>query len=117
MSASQAPALSAIAFQLAAALDAYEQDVAVMVRAGFDPDLYQRVSRRMDEMRLYAASLPSLSVPWVEVMIRHFELLHGIWNGVQDPEADPAQVQALHRELRGAVQRLSRKCVQLMPAT
>jgi hypothetical protein len=116
MSASHAPALSAIAFQLAAALDAYEQDVAVMVRARFDPDVYQRVSRRMDEMRLYAAALPSLSVAWVEVMIRHFELLHGIWKGVQNPDADAARLQDLHRELRAAVQRLSRKCVQLMPA-
>lgn len=115
MSASHVPALSAIAFQLAAALDAYEQDVAVLVRVGFDPDVYQRASRRMDEMRLYAASLPSVSVAWVEVMIRHFELLHGIWNGVQDPARNPAELQALHAELRGAVQRLSRKCVQLMP--
>lgn len=87
-----------------------------MVRARFDPELYLRVSRRMDEMRLCAAALPSISVARVEVTIRHFELLHGIWKGVQHPEADPAEVQALHAELRTAVQRLSRKCVQLMPA-
>jgi hypothetical protein len=115
MSASQAPALSAVAFQLAAALDAYEQDVAGMVRVPFDPELYQRVSRRMDEMRLYAASLP-LSGAWVEVMIRHFELVHGIWTSTQKGHPDPVRIAQLHRELRHAVQRLSRKCVQLMPA-
>jgi hypothetical protein len=117
MSASQAHALSAIAFQLAAALDGYEQEVAALLRGPFDPDLYQRVSRRMDEMRLYAASLPSVSVAWVEVMIRHFELLHGLWKGVQDPAADASRLQVLHRDLGDAVQRLSRKCVQLVPAT
>ena len=116
MSASEAGALGAIAFQLAAALDVYERDAAAMVRVPFDPDLYNRVSHRMDEMRMYAASLPSVSVAWVEVMIRHFELLHGIWGGVQADGTDEARLKELHARLRDAVQRLSHKCVQLMPS-
>jgi 7-keto-8-aminopelargonate synthetase-like enzyme len=114
MSASQAPALSAIAFQLAATLDAYEQDVAAMVRAPLDTEAYHRVSRHMDQMRLYAASLPPLSVAWVEVMIRHFELTHGLWR-MQKDGAHKADLRQLHGHLREAVSRLSRKCVQLMP--
>jgi len=115
MSASDAPALSAIAFQLAAALDGYEQDIAQLVRGPFDSDAYQRASGRMDAMRMYAASLPMLSVAWVEVMIRHFELTHGIWRLQKDP-ADGPDLQQLHARLREAVQRLAHKCVQLMPA-
>lgn len=112
MSASQAPALSAIAFQLAAALDAYEQDVALLVRSPVDPEAYHRVSQHMDQMRMYAAALPPVAVAWVEVMIRHFELTHGLWR----PHAQQADLKQLHARLREAVRSLSRKCVLLMPA-
>lgn len=115
MAACDRPALSAVAFQLAAALDAYERDVARLVRGPFDMDAYQRASRHMDQMRLYAATLPMVSVAWVEVMIRHFELTHGMWRLQKNP-ADPVDLQLLHERLRDALQRLSRKCVQLMPS-
>ena len=115
MSASDAPALSAIAFQLAAALDAYEQDIATLVRGPFQTEAYQRASRHMDQMRMYAASLPVVSVAWVEVMIRHFELTHGIWR-LQKDAGDGTDLVQLHAQLREAVQRLARKCVLLMPA-
>jgi hypothetical protein len=114
MSASQAHALSAIAFQLAAALEAYEEDVAAMVRAPRDPEIYHRVTKKMDEMRLYAAALPQVSVAWVEVMIRHFELTHGMWRAQKEGGADG--LGELHANLQEAVLRLSRKCVQLMPS-
>jgi hypothetical protein len=114
MSASQAQALSAIAFQLAAALQAYEEEVAVMVAAPLDAEQYQRVSKRMDEMRMYATALPSVSVAWVELMIRHFELTHGLWREQQDRGA--TNLRALQAQLTEAVFRLSRKCVQLMPS-
>lgn len=112
MSASQAPALSAIAFQLAAALDVYEQDVALLVRAPLDPELYHRVSGHMDRMRMYAAALPGLAVPWVELMIRHFELTHGLWRQHGCEEVD---LQQLHAQLRDAVRTLASRCVLLMP--
>jgi hypothetical protein len=115
MSASDAPALSAIAFQLAAALDAYEQDIACLVRERFDVDVYQRVSRHMDQMRMYAAALPVLSVRWIEVLIRHFELTHGMWRLQKEPQGGIDLVQ-LHAQLRDAVGRLSRDCMRLMPS-
>jgi hypothetical protein len=113
MSAAQTPALSAIAFQLAAALDAYEQDVALLVRAPVDPEAYHRVSGHMDQMRMYAAALPSLAGAWVEVMIRHFELTHGLWKQQGSADVDLDQ---LHAQLREAVRTLARKCVLLMPS-
>jgi hypothetical protein len=115
MSAPQHQALSAIAFQLAAALDNYEQDVHALVAASFDPELYRRISRQMDDMRMYAAALPQVSVAWVEVMIRHFELTHAMWRNSRAGE--PAvELQPLLAHLREAVARLSRKCAQLMPS-
>jgi hypothetical protein len=115
MSASQGHAFSAIAFQLAAALEAYEQDVAALLAGSFDPEVYRRVSRHMDAMRMYAAALPSVSVAWVEVLIRHFELTHGLWR-VEREGKGTVDLRELHAQLREAVQGLSRKCVQLMPA-
>jgi hypothetical protein len=115
MSASDARALGAIAFQLAATLDAYDQEITALVVSGFEPERYRRVSRHMDEMRMYTAALPAVSVAWVEVMIRHFELTHGLWR-VQKEGPGSADVREVHRQLQEAVQRLSRKCAQLMPA-
>jgi hypothetical protein len=114
MSASQFQALSAIAFQLAATLETYEEDVAAMLRTPTDADLYRRVSGHVDQMRMYAAALPPLSVVWVEVLIRHFELTHGLWRAQREPGAVP--LTELHSALRDAIRRLSKRCVQLMPA-
>jgi hypothetical protein len=114
MSASQFQALSAIAFQLAATLETYEQDVAAMLRTPADADLYRRVSGHVDQMRMYAAALPPLSVAWVEVLIRHFELTHGLWRVHREPGSVP--LAELHEALRDAIRRLSKRCVQLMPA-
>jgi hypothetical protein len=59
--------------------------------------------------------LPAVSVAWVEVMIRHFEVTHGIWR-VQREGPAAVDLHRLHQQLQQAVQRLSRKCVQLMPS-
>ena len=88
-----------------------------MVRAPRDANACQRVSRRMDEMRMHAAALPPVAVAWVEVMIRHFELTRGLWRAQQGPSV-PCDLAGSQEQLRDAVSRLSRlsrKCVQLMP--
>jgi hypothetical protein len=113
MSAADAPPLSVLAFQLAAALQTYEQEIAAMVQAPMDQDLYRRASRQLDRMRTYAASLPALSGAWVELMIRHFELSHGLWRQQGGEAVDLAP---LHEHLRAAIARLSRRCLQLVPA-
>jgi hypothetical protein len=116
MSASQAQALSAITFQFVAALQAYEEDVEQLLQSRFDPVVYQRTTTRMDEMRRYAAAIPQLSGPWVELMIRHFELTHGLFRAHQHrPEG--VDMPLLHEQLRGSIQRLSKRCLQLMPAS
>ncbi|MBK6009420.1 hypothetical protein JJB11_25255 [Ramlibacter ginsenosidimutans] len=114
MSASDAHVLSAVAFQLAAAVGAYDEDVTELVQSGFDPELYRRVSRQMDQMRMYAAALPPVSVSWAEVMIRHFELTHCVWR-VQKDGTGLSELRAVHQQLQQALQRLSRLCAQLMP--
>jgi hypothetical protein len=114
MSASDSPALGAIAYQLSSALDAYEGEVDRLLQAHFDPELYRRVSLRMDEMRLYAASFPRLSSAWVEVLIRHAALTHGIWRSTQPGQQ--VDFPELRCQLHSAVQRLQQKCMMLLPS-
>jgi hypothetical protein len=85
-----------------------------MLGAPRDAAQYRRVSGHIDNMRLYASALPDVSVAWVEVLIRHFELTHGLWRGQQAPGG--VDLRALQAQLLDAVRRLSRKCAQLMPS-
>ncbi len=114
MSAGDSPLFSAIAFQLAAALEVYEEEVERMLQSPRDAEIYRRVSQQMDQMRMYAAALPPLSVAWVEVLIRHFEITHAMWRQQQEG-AHAADLEQLRQDHRDAVTRLSRKCAQLMP--
>jgi len=79
MSASNAGAVSAIAFQLLASLDGYAVETRQFAEGGVDPEAYHRLRLRIDEMRRYALALPGVSVAWVELLIRHFELAHARW--------------------------------------
>jgi len=113
MSISQGHALSAIAFQFAAALQSYQQETEAGLQHPADLDLYLRVSSRMDEMRLYASSLPYVAVPWVEVLIRHFELTHALWR-VQQQTADAGSLAEIHKQHQTAVESLQRRLVHSM---
>lgn len=112
MSASQSRVPSATAFQLLARLEEYEQDIARLVASPFDTECYQHVSRHMDQLRLYAASLPEASVPWVEVLIRHFELTHALWRAQMRGEA--GELPCLHEAHRQAVRQLAARATRLL---
>jgi hypothetical protein len=86
MSASHAGALSAIAFQLLASLDEYAAETRQFTVGGVDPEAYHRLRLRLDEMRGFALAMPPLSVAWVELLIRHFELAHARWKLEQGAE-------------------------------
>ncbi|MGV3571369.1 MAG: hypothetical protein ACO1PB_12280 [Ramlibacter sp.] len=114
MSASSAPALDAIAFQLAAALDRYELEFDALARHWPEMEQYAGVSGRMDELRVYSASLPDLSVQYVSLLIAHAELVHGLWK-TQTAGGYPAESLAGAREEhRAAIAELRRKCLRLL---
>lgn len=79
MSAFHAPALQAIALQLAEALDAYESAVAAMLQTWPDLERYGEVSAKVEEIRALAGVLPLVSAEWIDLLIAHAELVHCLW--------------------------------------
>ena len=115
MSASPAPALDAIAFQLAAALEDYEQQVTAMVDTWLDMDLYHEVSEHIETIRMLSATLPQLGAPWVELLIAHAELVHSLWRlRVRDDAADREKLQGVRARHTLAVQSLKAPCLGLL---
>ena len=115
MSAFEAPALDAVAFQLAAALEKYDQDVGRMVDTWLDMDLYRSVSDQVESIRMYSAALPQLSVHWVELLIAHAELVHSLWRlRFRDDSADRGKLQEVRDRHGACVQSLRGRCLRLL---
>lgn len=116
MSDSHAPALDAIALQLAAALDRYEQQVAVMVDTWLDMDLYREVSQQIEEIRMYCAALPQLGAPWVELLIAHAELVHSLWRvRFGDDAGDRGKFEDVRVRHSAAIHSLKGTCRRVLP--
>lgn len=103
---------SAIAFQLAAALEQYEPCVDRLVARGYDPELYASMTKQFDQMRLYASSLPVVSVAWVALMISRFELTHTLWKHLKG-EAE-AKLDDVHAQHKRDVAALKERCRRLI---
>ncbi|GAB3767240.1 hypothetical protein GCM10028796_28170 [Ramlibacter monticola] len=115
MSASHAPALDAIAFQLAAALEEYEVSVGRMIDTWLDMELYGRVSEQIEEIRLYCLPLPQLSAPWVELLIAHAELVHALWRlRFQEEGTDRERLEEVRQHHTACVRKLRSRCLVLL---
>lgn len=115
MSASHAPALDAIAFQLVAALEQYDEDVGRMVDTWLDMELYQRVSAQIEDIRHYSAALPQLGVHWVELLIAHAELVHSLWRlRFQEVDADREQLETVRARHAACVASLRSRCSRVV---
>ncbi len=111
MSASQAPALDAIALQLAAALDSYDRDAAALVSRWPDMELYRSVNEQVEKIRMYGNALPAAGVQWVELMIAHAELAHLLWQVQPGGSRDElAQLAGRHAD---CVRALRNRCLGL----
>ena len=105
-------AADAVAFQLVALLEQYEGDADRLATTWLDMELYARVSREVEEMRLYCASLPQVSVAWVRLLIAHAELIHCLWKTGHSSGASPQVAQCSSQHGR-AVTELRQKCLWL----
>ena len=110
MSASFRPALPAIAFQLAAAIERYQIAFEGIVEGPRTLDACARVSALLDEVRMLGGAFPSLSADMVELMIGHVELMHSLWDSGTDEARTIDERVAAHSS---ASTRMHRKCVSL----
>jgi hypothetical protein len=113
MAASDIQALDAIAFQLVAALERYEASTETLVSGWPDMDGYRVVSAGIDEIRMYSAALPTLSVQFVTLLIAHAELIHCLWKLINSPAADDGVARALDQH-RASIAGLRTKALRLM---
>jgi hypothetical protein len=114
MSAPDQHTREAIASQLITALEQYEADVQILCGSWLDMEHYQSVSQQVDELRMYAAALPRVSVQWVAVLISHAELIHSLWKARRSDAKDAAAVEDMLSDHVAAIHLLSRTARQLI---
>ncbi|HEY8357619.1 MAG TPA: hypothetical protein VIL30_09180 [Ramlibacter sp.] len=114
MSASHTPALDAVTFQLAATLDRYELEFDALVRNWPEMEMYTVVSARVDELRMYSAALPELSMQYVSLLIAHAELVHGLWKTGSGGGYPPEALAEAREEHRAAIAEMRRRCLRLL---
>jgi hypothetical protein len=112
------PALTAIAFQLVAALERYQASFDELVESWFDSSRCQAVVRQLDDIRRLRCALPQLAVDMMEVAMRHADLLQSLW--AKATAAPAARIAAEIAELRSrhrlAIEAMRHKCLRLLSA-
>ena len=119
MSITQAtPTITAIVFQLVAALERYQASFDEMVDSWFDRNRCHAVVRQLDEVRKLRCALPQLAVDMMEVAIRHTELLQRLWiKATAAPQSAIAgEIGTLRSRHRAAIEAMRRKCLKLLSA-
>jgi len=115
MSASHAPVLDAITFQLLDALEKYDRDFARMVDTWLDMDLYGDVSDQVEAIRTYCGTLPELSVQWAELLIAHAELVHMLWRlRFEDSAHGRERLHAMRERHSNCIALLGARCRRLL---
>jgi hypothetical protein len=103
---------SAIAFQMLAALDAYDVDMSRLVRTN-DTALFSEVAGHMNRIQRCGTSLPEVSVASVALLISHAEFVYALWHRARFGEADSRDPGELMREHRGHIEDLRKACLRL----
>jgi hypothetical protein len=110
MSATFQPALPAIAFQLAAALEDYEAEFERMAGGEIDLEQAARLGQKLDVVRTYRGAFPNLAADMVELLLCHSELMHDEWRVVR---LDPEERKVLLDRHNRAIRAMRTKCMKL----
>ena len=98
-----------VTFKLAAALERYELDLRALADSWLDAEGFRRLQDEFGDLRILGASLPKLSVSWVEVLLSRAKLLRALGG------RSASLVAALQEHL-AAVQGLRNRCLRLIGA-
>jgi hypothetical protein len=114
MSVTHAPMLTAVAFQLSAALESYQMNVDALTDPWSQRRQYELVSHAFDDVRMLKGALPDLSVLMVEISICHVELMKALWlAGTSRESHDPAALQELRERHRELVSVMRERCLKV----
>jgi hypothetical protein len=114
MSISHAPEITAVAFQLSAALESYQMHVDALTDPWSQRRQYQSVSQSFDAIRMLKGALPDLSVLMVEISISHVELMKALWLAGSSRESHDAQaLQTLRESHRELVDAMRERCLKV----
>lgn len=109
MMLSHSPEQAAIATQLLAQLDAYDQELLALVERRRDPELARVLADRFDRIELYVPALPQVAAIWTEFLISRVELVQALWT-ISSPSRVSGKLRALHVEHREQLGELRRRC-------
>ena len=114
MSVTQAPVISAVAFQLSAALENYQMHFDGLIDPWSQSAQHALVSRTFDEVRMRKGALPELSVDMVQVLICHVDLMKALWlRNSTPPECTEEELRRLRTRHREAVETMREHCVRM----
>lgn len=86
-----------------------------MVQGWLDMEVYRRVSNEIEEIRMFSAALPQLSVTWVELLIAHAELVHSLWRlRFQEVDADREQLVQVRERHAACVRGMRNRTLRLL---
>lgn len=103
------------AFRALAALELYEAQLKLALQDGPQPGQRYRLQERLAALRRCCAGCAGLTVPWLDLMISHFELLQWLDEGMR-PHAgadESGLVQAMRRH-QGCLRELALACRRKM---
>ncbi|GAC1608587.1 MAG: hypothetical protein NVS3B2_18090 [Ramlibacter sp.] len=101
--------LSAIAFRVAAVLEAYQQQLDTLASDWLNRPLYRKATAQLEELRSLLGALPQLAVDLVEVVVCHAKLLH-----LLQAQATGGDLSQLQLRQTDAVVALRRKTLRLI---
>lgn len=112
MSAVERGLTSAIAFQVLAALDAYETDLDLLLRAEPGAEAWEDIAKHMDQLKGCSASVPGLSVPVVELLISHAAVVYALWHRARIGNGRGGDSDGIVKEHRACIASLRRACMR-----
>ena len=95
---------------VAAALERYQASWDELLGSWFDRDRCRAVNAELDHLRKLMQALPRLSADWVEVVMRHAQLLLALAKPIP-PEPKTAALAALRKKHSKAIQSARGKCL------
>lgn len=104
---------TAMAFQVVAALETYEQDLDHFVSAPLEPGFLSVVGNALERVKTLVDVQGELGVPLLELMISHTQLTQA-YGDIQSARYGASELTQLYKQHCERVESMRRKCLQMV---